>query len=124
MQTTEVTLGQWVQMMGSNPSSALACVLDDCPVDKVSWDDAQLFIAALNASEGRADCGAVPNTCYTLPTESQWEYAARAGTVTAFYSGDITSTDCTFDPNLDAIGWYCANEAFFTHPVAQKAPNN
>jgi formylglycine-generating enzyme required for sulfatase activity len=118
-----VTQGQWQQVMGSNPSYFAACG-SDCPVETVSWDDAQLFIEALNTSEGRTDCGPIPNTCYTLPTESQWEYAARGGTVTAFYSGDITYTDCTVDSNLDAIGWYCGNASSTTHPVAQKAPNN
>ena len=119
MQTTEVTQGQWQQVMGSNPSFFTACGLD-CPVETVSWNETQNFIDALNAGEGRANCNTTPNTCYSLPTESQWEYAARAGTVTAFYSGDITNTACS-DSNLDAIGWYCDST---THPVAQKAPNN
>ncbi len=122
MQTTEVTQGQWVQVMGSNPSSFYNCGLN-CPVEEVSWYDAQNFIDALNASEGRTNCNTIPNTCYTLPTESQWEYSARAGTVTAFYSGDITNTSCS-DPNLDTIGWYCGNSGSRTHPVAQKVPNN
>jgi formylglycine-generating enzyme required for sulfatase activity len=123
MQTTEVTQGQWQQVMGTTPSFYTDCG-SNCPVEQVSWDDAQNFIDALNASEGRTNCNTMPKTCYSLPTESQWEYAARAGTVTAFYSGDITYNDCTVDPNLDAIGWYCGNADSTTHPVAQKAPNN
>lgn len=123
MQTTEVTQGQWQQVMGSNPSYFAGCGLD-CPVEMVSWYDAQNFIDALNASEGRTNCNNTPNTCYSLPTEAQWEYAARAGTVTALYNGDITSTVCTVDPKLDAIGWYCGNSGGTTHPVAQKEPNN
>jgi formylglycine-generating enzyme required for sulfatase activity len=124
MQTTEVTQGQWQQMMGSNPSHFTACG-SDCPVEMVSWNDAQNFIDNLNASEGRTNCNTTPNTCYSLPTESQWEYAARGGTVSAFYNGGITNTICSpLDPKLNDIGWYCGNAGSTTHPVAQKAPNN
>ena len=123
MQTTEVTQGQWLEVMGSNPSNFKACG-SDCPVDSVSWEDAQVFIESLNALEGRTNCGSAPNTCYSLPTEAQWEYAARGGTLSAYHNGEITYTDCSIDPNLDAIGWYCGNSGATTHPVAQKGPNN
>ncbi|MCK5688980.1 formylglycine-generating enzyme family protein [Myxococcota bacterium] len=60
---------------------------------------------------------------YRLPTEAEWEYAARAGSTTAFSNGDITYTDCTLDANLNEIGWYCGNSDATTHPVASKAAN-
>ncbi|HHD64340.1 MAG TPA: formylglycine-generating enzyme family protein [Desulfobulbaceae bacterium] len=127
MQTTEVTQGQWEQVMGSgtNPSHFSACGLD-CPVESVSWSDANDFITALNGKESRTflTCHFGGYCPYILPTESQWEYAARAGTVTAFYSGGITNTDCILDANLDKIGWYCGNANDTTHPVAQKEANN
>jgi formylglycine-generating enzyme required for sulfatase activity len=108
MQTTEVTQAQWKAVMGSNPSEHTGC--PTCPVETVSWDDAQSYITKLNTlGEGT----------YSLPTEAQWEYAARAGSTTAFYNGAITQTDCEYnactfkdgdgDPNLVAIGWYCDN---------------
>jgi formylglycine-generating enzyme required for sulfatase activity len=122
MQTTEVTQGQWQEVMGSNPSHFKTCG-PDCPVETVSWYEAQNFIDTLNSKENRTNCNTSPNTCYSLPTESQWEYATRAGTVTAFYNGGITNTVCS-DPNLDQIGWYCGNAGSTTHPVAQKEPNN
>jgi formylglycine-generating enzyme required for sulfatase activity len=110
MQQTEVTQAQWEAVMGSNPSYFFDC--PTCPVDTVSWDDVQDFIEKMNArGEG----------VYGLPTEAQWEYAARGGTTTPFYNGEITELDCGYDANLDAIGWYCS--CFESHPVAQKDPN-
>ena len=81
----EVTQGQWQAVMGSNPSFFDECG-PDCPVEGVSWDDVQEFIRRLNAAVGEER--------YRLPTEAEWEYAARAGT-----SGDRYG-------NLDAIAWY------------------
>jgi formylglycine-generating enzyme required for sulfatase activity len=123
MQTTELTQGQWLIVMGgANPSHFNTCGMN-CPVEDVSWDDAQNFIDALNTRENRTNCNTLPNTCYSLPTEAQWEYAARAGTVTAFYNGDIIHPTGS-DPHLDKIGWYDQNSSSTTHPVAQKQPNN
>jgi formylglycine-generating enzyme required for sulfatase activity len=84
IQTTEVTQGQWKKVMGKNPSYFNDCG-DDCPVEQVSWQDAQAFIKKLNELE--------KTTKYRLPTEAQWEYAARAGTDTAFNTGKCISTD-------------------------------
>ena len=125
IQATEVTQGQWEQVMGAgtNPSNFTTCGMD-CPVEQVTWYDAKSFITTLNAKEQRPHCFTTPNTCYSLPTESQWEYAARAGTLTAFYNGEITETVLP-DTNLGMIGWYFFNTASTsTHPVAQKDPNN
>ena len=111
IQTTEVTQAQWVTVMGSNPSNFSGC--SDCPVEQVSWDDVQTFITNLNTwGEGT----------YRLPTEAEWEYAARAGSTTAFANGDITYTDCTYDSNLDVMGWYCYNSSS-TQSVGQKDSN-
>ena len=100
MQTTEVTQGQWKRVMGNNPSRFSHCG-NDCPVERVSWDDCREFIRKLNRMEG--------GDKYRLPTEAEWEYAARAGTGTAFARGGITTTGCGHDPNLNAMGWYCGN---------------
>jgi len=84
LQETEVTQRQWRAVMGSNPSAFKACG-DDCPVENVSWFDAQRFIQRLNDREG----GGI----YRLPTEAEWEYAARSGTDTAYsWGGGI---DCS-----------------------------
>lgn len=122
MQTTEVTQGQWKAVMGedNNPSGFSECG-DDCPVESVTWYMAQEFIDALN---NMTDDGE-----YRLPTETEWEYAARAGSETAFENGDITGFDsenpdaCLYDANLDEMGWYCYNSEKSTHPVGQKTAN-
>ncbi|MCP4155865.1 MAG: formylglycine-generating enzyme family protein, partial [bacterium] len=84
MQTTEMTQGQWKAVMGYNPSFFKNCI-GDCPVEYVSWNDAQEFIRRLNKREGKAS--------YRLPTEAEWEYTCRAGTETPFYFGNCLSTD-------------------------------
>ena len=115
MQTTEVTQGQWKKVMGNNPSGIEYHCGDDCPVDQISWDDAQSFIKKLNELE--------KTDKYRLPTEAEWEYACRAGSTTAFYNGHITKPNGV-DPNLDKIGWYDKNESdTMMSPVAQKTAN-
>ncbi len=112
--TTEVTQKQWTDVMGSNPSYFTACG-ENCPVERVSWNDIQTFITAMNARG---------ESTYRLPTEAEWEYAARAGSTTAFTNGDITQAGTDpIDPNLDAMGWYGGNANSTTHPVAQKQAN-
>ena len=75
----EVTQGQWKTLMGKNPSQFNKCG-DDCPVDSVSWKDAQAFIKKLNEKND--------GYTYRLPSEAEWEYAARARTETRFFWGD------------------------------------
>jgi formylglycine-generating enzyme required for sulfatase activity len=87
---------------------------EDHPVTCISYNDVQAFIDWLSAKEGRT---------YHLPTEAQWEYAARAGSTSAFANGKIDKLNCERDPNLDAMGWYCGNSEGKTHPVAQKQKN-
>ncbi len=108
LQTTEVTQGQWRRVMGSNPSSFKRCG-DDCPVEQVSWTVAQTFIQKLNQMEGTDK--------YRLPTEAEWEYAARAGTKTPFSFGDCLSTDqANYDGNYPMPG--CSKGRYRKKPVA------
>ena len=98
----EVTQSEWQAEMGTNPSEFSGC--GSCPVETVSWDDAQEFIRSLNGRAG--------GSRYRLPTEAEWEHAARAGT-----AGD------RYAPNLDAIAWYGDNSGGRPQPVGRKAPN-
>ena len=105
----EVTQEQWEKVMGSNPSTFKGVTL---PVEKVSWEDAIKFCDKLTQMEKAA--GRLPEGwAYTLPTEAQWEYACRAGTVTAYSFGDsITPKQANYDENVDKttpIGTYPAN---------------
>ncbi|KPA15413.1 peptidase C14 caspase catalytic subunit p20 [Candidatus Magnetomorum sp. HK-1] len=96
MQTTEVTQGQWQAIMGNNPSYFKNCG-DRCPVEQVSWNDVQEFIKKINTKDrGRK---------YRLPTESEWENAARAGTQTPFAFGNCLSTnDANYNGNYPLTG--------------------
>jgi len=104
MQKTEVTQYQWTTVMGANPSGWEYCG-DLCPVERVSWEGVQVFLERLNELD--------PGKNYRLPTEAQWEYAARAGT-----TGDFVGPG---DP-LE-LGWFLENGFSKTHFVAQKEPN-
>jgi formylglycine-generating enzyme required for sulfatase activity len=102
MGVTEVTQEEWKEVMGNNPSYFQKC--GKCPVEQVSWNDIQEFIQTLNSKEK-------DGSKYRLPTEAEWEYAARAGT-----SGD-------FAGDLDSMGWYDVNSETKTHPVKTKSAN-
>jgi formylglycine-generating enzyme required for sulfatase activity len=102
LQTTEVTQGQWERVMGSNPSGFEGCG-PDCPVEQVSWEDCRKFIRKLNQMEGTGK--------YRLPTEAEWEYAARAGTKMPFYTGNCLSTgQANYDGNYPGNG--CSKGTF------------
>ena len=97
----EVTKAEWQGVMGTD-KELLLYDCGQCPVRGVSWNEAQEFIRSLNGRSG--------GNRYRLPTEAEWEYAARAGTTGDRYG------------NLDAIAWYNENSVS-TQPVGQKAPN-
>ena len=120
IQKTEVTQKLWEYIMGYNPSENKSS--GDLPVTNVSWEDCQLFIDSLNKKTGKK---------YRLPTEAEWEYAARGGKKRKGYK--YAGSD-----NLDEVGWYeCeykredsgeivrikANSDKTIHSVAQKKPN-
>jgi len=101
----EVTQSQWSEIMNNNPSE----FKDDIrPVERVSWNDVQEFIQKLNNKEETIK--------YSLPTEAEWEYAARADTESTYcFSGDIKI--------LSQYAWYRKNSAGKTHPIGQLKPN-
>lgn len=100
----EVTQGQWKNVRGNNPSRFSNCG-DNCPVEQVSWDDIQDYIRILNQRTGKT---------YRLPTEAEWEYAARSGGKSEKYAGGN---------DVDTVAWYDNNSGSRTHPVGQKQPN-
>ena len=114
VQRSEVTQGQWLRVMGTNPSHFQDCG-GDCPVEFVSWKECQEFVKNLNRREGSKK--------YRLPTEAEWEYACRANSPLAFADGPVTQTGCGYDKHLDAIGWYCGNSGRRPHAAAKKTPN-
>lgn len=103
----EVTQSQWEKVMGNNPSGFNKCGTD-CPVENVSWDMVQDFIRKLNSLSNRQ---------YRLPTEAEWEYAARSGGKKGRWSGIDSET------LLADYAWYAKNSGEMTHKVGQKKPN-
>ncbi len=102
----EVTQAEWRSIMGSNPSYFKDC--DNCPVEQVSWGDIQRFLRTLNQK--------YPGRNYRLPTEAEWEYAARGG-------NKKDGTKYAGSSSMDNAGWYTANSGSKTHPVGQKSAN-
>ena len=100
----EVTQALWQAVMGSNPSNFKG---DDLPVEKVSWDDCQDFISKLNAMTGKR---------FRLPSEAEWEYAARGGNKSRGYQYSGSNT-------LGDVAWYNDNSGNKTHAVGTKQPN-
>ena len=114
MQTTEVTQEQWKKIMDYNHSK-FKC--NDCPVENISWNEANQFIKKLNEKEG--------TDLYELPEEKQWEYACRAGTDTAFYFGKCLSTrEASYDGSFPLSGCDKGNFSVKTVPVKNFAPNS
>ncbi len=101
-----VTQGQWEDVMGNNPSRFKKG--HNYPVEQVSWDNAQEFIVKLNKKAEKN---------YRLPTEAEWEYAARSGGKREKYAGTSSESE------LDRYCWYDENSSSITHPVGQKKPN-
>ena len=100
----EVTQEQWYELMGTLPSNFKGRSL---PVERISWVEAQEFVKKLSEKTGKP---------YRLPSEAEWEYAARAGSQAAYSFGDNKS-------ELSLFGWFSNNANYQTHPVGKKSPN-
>ncbi len=100
----EVTQKLWKEVMGANPSRFNG---DSLPVDNVSWEDVQVFILMLNKKTGKE---------YRLPTEAEWEYAARGGNKSKGYKYSGGN-------DIAHVGWYEGNSGRTTHPAGTQKPN-
>ena len=116
----EVTQGFWKKVMGNNPSQFINCG-DDCPVESVSWNDCQEFISKLNQLTGKR---------FRLPTEAEWEYAARGGSKASYQTkyagsnalGEVAWYDQNSDVNYSG-GYEYKGRKLGTHTVGTKKPN-
>jgi formylglycine-generating enzyme len=158
IQENETTQAQWRAMGFRDPSGEyptpdlVACKADDCPVTSISYFEGLAYANAKSAAEGLPACyelqgctgkpgdgmacttfklrDAISYDCkgYRFPMGAEREYATRAGTRTAFYSGDIgvqvDTGSCYPDVLLDPIAWWCDNSGGTTHRVGQKKANN
>ena len=102
----EVTQEEWEAVMGSNPSNFRGARL---PVKNVSWDDCQMFIERLNQLTGQH---------FRLPTEAEWEFAARGGNVGKSHGYKYSGSN-----SIDGVGWYYDNSGNHTHTIGQKQAN-
>ena len=100
----EVTQDLWKAIMGDNPAS---CKGERLPIESVSWNDIQIFIKKLNKKTGKN---------YRLPTEAEWEYAARGGDKTAGYT-------CIGGNNPDSVAWHFSNSDKKLHEIGTLQPN-
>jgi formylglycine-generating enzyme len=150
----ETTQREWAALglrdpSGKNPDGTGDCRGASCPVGNVTWFDALEYANRLSRARGLPacyrllGCAGTPGQglrcerveatsssvyqCagYRLPTDAEWEYAARAGTSTAFHAGPLggAGQECGPDPVLDPIAWHCGNAGGSTHPVGRKQGN-
>lgn len=101
----EVTQALWKSVMGNNPSRFSGCA--NCPVESVSWEDIQVFLSKLNKLTGKS---------YRLPTEAEWEYAARGGVKSKGYKYAGSNS-------ISSVAWYRGNRDGNTHEGGEKAAN-
>ena len=117
---SEVTQKLWLDIMGINPSNFATC--DNCPVENVSWLDVQEFLKKLNQMTGKTYC---------LPSEAQWEYAARGGVLAGSTTlpSAVTANRYAGSDNIDEVSWYFKGKEGMedkngkTHQTGQKKPN-
>jgi formylglycine-generating enzyme required for sulfatase activity len=103
----EVTQSQWTSLMGNNPSRFAGCG-PSCPVESVSWSDVQNFLRSISEKSGKT---------YRLPTEAEWEYAARSGSAADLWAGTGD------EARLGEYAWYGKNANETTHKAGQKKAN-